>query len=751
MTTAEILFQYTVDRASADRAAREVARLFEDTRKRALGVDAAAEEMNKRLADIGRNKAIENIVTNARNAAIETGSWSDALEYAAYNLSAIGASEKEIQRVTDQIAKSAQETNILLERYRKVKEEMIATAEVAERSGGYGRSGNSRSGILGRIGTSIINSPDIGPSTDIGRALRGLDAVMMSTQASTTSLVASFGLLAPTMAGVALAVHNFNEQIKESKQLLDGAITAQDIYYDAVTTMSTAEVQADLEARQHRNAILQLQINETRQALESGWDYSIDAVNDSFGNLIRGLGLDSIFEPSLGQLADPLMRGLDALGVTPYQAMQEQLTELEGEFNINEQVIGRYTVGLQQNVFAINDARLAVEDLERAGAAYARSQFEASLQVQQMTSQERDARISEINYELYQMQRYSNAGIDLGQTTGEMAERAKQLEGELFVLQNTTESFADRAEATALRLEAITEANDNYLDGLEQWGKARDALTKAQQAYDKALLDSIQDQQKIREDAAEKEADITRKQADKLADLETNHGEKRADIIADYLNSIAEANEKFGVSQANAVGERDALAALRAEQQRIEEIKKAQKQADKQNADTDAQYKKQATQAQKQADEQMANARRQAERALQLETQRNNAELQTRQWALQQAQVDLLNAENAKRLLMDQIYINQQNAAALAGANIGNALINGAVRTATQRAWGPVTTQNSPNLNSFQPYVGINGQQVPANINVQVNTTRNASPTQVANQVRRELINTFGGPVATWD
>lgn len=249
--------------------------------------------------------------------------------------------------------------------------------------------------------------------------------------------------------------------------------------------------------------------------------------------------------------------------------------------------------------------------------------------------------------------------------------------------------------------------------------KAQEALISSQNAYNAAIEASSQ---RITELNAKMQADLAEAGDDRrtaLVDAERDAGEQRVKIAEDNGKEIERIQKRFTRSYEQAVGDRDALAAARAEQQRDDELKDLDSRYKDQNKALDDNLKNQQRTIEQRYDAQVRTIRAAADASIRLEQQRAQAEINLKAQSVQAAQVALVNAQQAEYLIRANFH-NQTITQATAWANqmhflmaYGLTVPGGTTNNAagqgrvlpTRATGGPVT--------AGQPYlVGERGQEI---------------------------------------
>jgi len=216
--------------------------------------------------------------------------------------------------------------------------------------------------------------------------------------------------------------------------------------------------------------------------------------------------------------------------------------------------------------------------------------------------------------------------------------------------------IADKARAAAAQLK--TDQGDAYLTAITNTVTAQEQLRKAQDVYNEAVNASAG---RISEIGAKLQTDLSEAEADRqrdLADAAREAGEERVKATEDAEQERARIQKRFEKSYGDAVAERDALAAKRAEDQRDDELDQLDERYAGQLKTVDDSLKKQQAIISARYQQQVQTANAAAQAAVRTEQAAQQARLTTLQQGVQAAQVGLQNAlytENAIR----NTYYNQ--------------------------------------------------------------------------------------------
>lgn len=499
-----------------------------------------------------------------------------------------------------------------------------------------------------------------------GRELRALPAVQLSGNLSTdaigkiigvagTSLdklgvsVAQFGVgtVAATALtiGFVLAMERFNKSMKDATELLGGALGAQNNYYKALAENTSEQVRAQRDQLQQTTTFITQQRDETQRAI----DETFRQLSEEFG--------------------DAGARALVAAGKTPITQLQTQLDGLNEQISVNTQTVARYTEGLQRNAFITND--LAAQFEADTNIIQKRSDMEAETLrfLENATRQSADERVRIAQTEI---NRLLDLNADLAERGGETAEKlielnnARILEQQFIVeLTGLLRGFSDRRSdlvgAFNLVESFVGEGIRGFVGGVETVEQALTDLRPQFEIYAKITKEQAESAAKLAEIArqqadAEAKAAADRDSALEEAGIDRNNALQ--DQEREHKQALLEINRRANAAISNAIGDRDALAAFMAQENKRAEV--AQQKRDNKEAlrRIEATFKEQQRVIDKRYAEQLAAARSAAIRATEIERARL------------QVQVDALNKqlENQQRAATVELELRgQTNAAVLVG------------------------------------------------------------------------------------
>jgi hypothetical protein len=447
----------------------------------------------------------------------------------------------------------------------------------------------------------------------VSRLPEAAGAAAAALGVSTGGLLAVLGVGAVAFAAVALAADNFFKTIDTGKKSLESGLDALEQYYDAQRDLTSEEARQKVEDLNRQRELDQQQ----RAQLEA----------------VRA----SAFAQLQATLGDAGARLAVASGNSPITQLDERIKELDESIASTEQTVGLLNSGLEQGAFAFNDAALAAEEFaeKQAESAEQTRQFIAELkpevyhasrdaldQLREAAAGVTDA-AGEAASKLYGLGRDVVSSL-LPDTRGLEAGAEKFLES----VEETRQAAVKLAETTRNNLaRAISGLGENVADTAADIASARQEISSLQSESDARIGD-------IRSQLRETEAEIQREGQEQLKELTTDHNVDRLIAEEDFEIALKAIKRRYRADSLNAEGERDALAALRAE-----DAKRDSTRAEKQQYSLEDRRRKEAYQraivdlaAKTVRETEVAQAG--AQREIQVEQQKTSAEIQLRQQGL---------------------------------------------------------------------------------------------------------------------
>jgi hypothetical protein len=226
-----------------------------------------------------------------------------------------------------------------------------------------------------------------------------------------------------------------------------------------------------------------------------------------------------------------------------------------------------------------------------------------------------------------------------------------------------------RNAAAEARAALQTDKADSYLASITETVKAQEALTKAQNAYAEAVTASevriAEIGRKLQDDLSAAETDRQRE----LADAAAQAGEDRVKATEEAEKERARIQKRFDKSFNQAVADRDALAAKRAEDQRDDELDQLDDRYKDQLKTVDKSLAQQQRVIEARYQQQVATVNAAAQAAVRSEQAAAAARLSALQQGVQAAQVALVNAQQAEYIIRANFY-NQAVSQAQVWANL---------------------------------------------------------------------------------
>lgn len=506
------VLQWVTDTASTNKTAAEAARVGNVTTAQVkrqadayTGARRITAEYNNELGELG--------ATGSANLTILEQSMRDAAE-----------DTERLRRTTQDTAEEYDELSQSARRAAKSVDSIPTTRGAARRNrlediDRFGSFGTQVSGALG--GSDLGNA--VGLIGDLGDG------------------VSKFGIAgiagAGALAAITLAQQEYNRVIEIGKSNLEGALNAQQIYYNAIQSLSSEQVQEDITARENTNVLLRERIATLEGAIESA------------------------FRQAQENLGDAAARAAEAAGQLPTAQLREELNNLKTELTANEQVVGLYRQGLEANRFAAQDAAASAEDLAelyRQLDQVTLDRVAAELAADNQTAEQRQKRLADIQREIDAYQALIDTGAVSEATVTDLQAKIGALTIEQEAYANTVKSTADALDLAAKKEEArelaaqeasdaATARNDQILEAME---RESDARTKIKEL-----------EKKINETTTERAREVEEaqtKSADKVQDIEAKAADAREDIIETSQDRITKLLRDSGREQGQAVGERDA-------------------------------------------------------------------------------------------------------------------------------------------------------------------------------------------------
>lgn len=553
---------------------------------------------------------------------------------------------EETERLKRTTAEAAEEYETLARNANRAASSVQRTASGATQGGrsrleDVDRFGTFGSQVAGALGGSELGNA-IGLVGDLGDGISKLGVAGIAG--------------AGALAAVTLAQQEYNRTVEIGKRNLEGALSAQQIYYNAIQTLSSQQVQEDIAARQRSNELLRERIATLTGAINSA------------------------FQQAQSEFGDVAARALEASGQLPTSQLREELNSLQSELTANEQVIGLYTQGLADNRFAVQDAAAAAEQLAELYRQLDQVQLDrvaAELAADGQTAAQRQSRVDDIQREVEAYQRLIDSGTVSEATVADLQSKISGLSIEQEAYANAVKSTADALELAAQKQEAIEQATRDAADALTARNdQYLDAIDREVDAREKAL----EIQTKISDLAAERDAKLLELQEgydDRREEIAADGEERRLEAAEDAAKKLADIEKKAGDARNEAVGNRDADAFRLANKSAKEAAEDVKENLDKQNETTAKAQAKQLATLEKGYDRQVQSTVNAANRQITVQQRLVDAQLMLAAQAASNQQFLASNGALSVLNIHGQMWSSLQGQAFVQGQNTVQSFANG--------------------------------------------------------------------------
>lgn len=646
----QTVFQYIIDKSSLDQSIRtqsNIVKLLGETSKQALSVEDAAKKVNRELAEMARQRAVQQIADGFADATREGNDTADALKRVAEQLSAIGASDSEIQAVTRNL--------------QQMRGASGGGAGVSDRFGavstGFGAlaSGAEAFGIGGEGARAV---------GDIAGAAEQLPMLVSTIgQLGPVGLAAAVGIGALVGAGKL-----YLDSIQSQSKALGELVASQERYYELLRDGTTEDARAALEEAQQNLADLRAQRAEVQNELDRQFAASQ--------------------EQMLGDLGARIRTAVRGIGDEGFKAAGERLAELDKQIAESTGLVNRLTPALENNTFATNDLIKSQEAAAEAAAELSGRINDIQLGVlidsATLTKDQLDARLTALDVERKAIESLIESGSVAGEQLDSYRERLAEIGTETGYLITQAQPLVEAREREAQAIERFSAALASGVDGaqtlskgilgfVQTASKAGDALEKSNAAITKIASDLL-----TKQGEALGRRDLALSEASRAAENARTEAQRKAQIdrqLAEvqHQQTLAKIQRDFNRAAATAISDRNVVAYLAAKQQRDDAA------ADEKQAYDNR--KKEIDRALQETNRQIALRLQEQQR---LAVQRYQAELQT----AQQAAVAARNLEMQKQQellrIQQQAIAQQVNIVSQGMRAIGQAITS--VFSQTQRA-----------------------------------------------------------------
>lgn len=619
----EVLLDWKIKDGSIQKVAQgtdTIIAALERVEHRALTVEDAAQAMNDEFAKMARAKAVDMIADNALAAARNTDEWSDSLRYVAEQLSAIGATDSEIQQVAHAIANAEEE----VQRY----EVALTAAQQRQRAlllkgtSGIGRGGSFETlDRIGSLGSQVAGG--LGGSAGVGNAA----GLIGDIAGGLSAFGAAGGVVAVALGAATVATKAYTDALTANSERANS-------FADALTQAFETGTQAQINALIRQQEVHIAALTATSQVLEERAEAARSQLAISFDNASADLA------NFLNQLAGGAPLALRDASISA-ESYEDALNKNNVEIVLAQAALDAYRVVLEQGTTATAAAADAERDLANArnplkeiADDYTRRAVDLAqytLQVDNMTAEQRQVEAANIQRQLQILEQLRVAYEKQGNhaAAAELTQQMTRLKDQLEIVTNTTNTLADQNAALAAIQAALKQQTDNYFAALEAEVKAQEALFAAREKEREERDKYIEDGRKLAQEAQ-----------DDLNEIIADGEEKRAEIAEKTQKAIAKIERDYARDRMTAIAERDALAAHQAAIQRQDDI-------DDTKEDEDERLQEQEKAQQKQIDSLKESITKQA--AALDAGYRRQQEITTA--AINRAQVDLINAKNQEAMI----------------------------------------------------------------------------------------------------
>lgn len=497
---------------------------------------------------------------------------------------------------------------------------------VKQTGGGGGRDSNG----LERVdrASSVLSQVLSGAGMGEAANLTGLVADVASGAGSLGVMGLAVAALTPVIGIATSAINKNIERETNRAQVIE---QVSQIISDATTQELDARIRGYQQEIEQRRLAIQIQEQESNRSAEylanlndfSTANLSVVQSIPQVVDLINGMGAAAAKVDEQNQGIENAQYAIELL--TRYRESETIATNDSAAAALEAADVERQLADARRDAF--------IDEAKRGGQALA-DRANNRLEVDRMTAEQRQTRALELqrqismlaaNQQFYANQQTTEGGYAaylLGQQLADMRE-------ELIRVTDTTYTYADGLEAEAVAKKAITDQTDNYFDSLTDEVKAQEKLFEARAEYTQAVTEGAAKEKELLDETQDKREEIADETAERIADIEERSAKERYKILRD-----------FNRAWTSAVGERDALAGKQAK------IAASDRLEDQAENDADALIKQK-----KATDKQLAALDRSYDQQYARLIQSLNAEISIKQTAMNRAQIDVINAQNAQALI----------------------------------------------------------------------------------------------------
>lgn len=519
-----------------------------------------------------------------------------------------------------------------------------------------------------------------------GSALGTLSSNPAGSQAAAlVGLTAEMGAFGAVVGLGAIAVKAVTAAEEARTKAAEDAAAALNQIADLASSGATSEeIREQIAQEEQRRAVL----TQTQEALQEYSD-RLDTINSVYTSGSISAEEYKFQIEALGQGVDTLTGGAvtAAGGVLDLnQLLNKNKESIDG---VNTQ-IALHNLALNTEQVAYNDATAAAElfaDQLAEATAETTSNIlgmaQLAVQIENQTAEARAKAADALKVEILTLERFRDTVPQTEESLNNLNDQIELAREKLDAYAATTRTYADFIAEQQQRQETLNEATRNYLDAQEAIGEANSKVAAAQQAVALGAQEHADAISKIATEQTARETDVRRK-ADQQSEEDT----------AQHLRRIQEIEARYANDAEAAVGNRDALALYKAQQQRTTELDKEQ-----------AAYDERQTALQTQLDEQLDAVKDAGKKAADAEAENYRKREQQLQRALQDAQQEQNQANQlalAYERQINSIDLNEKiahkNRLKGAEAVANNAELNDAITQANAlvsvASYGRVTAVN---------------------------------------------------------
>ena len=470
-------------------------------------------------------------------------------------------------------------------------------------------------GVLSTVGGSQVAS--------VTSSILGLTSALGPVGAVAGVATAAFSLLQQEIEDTRQSAEDYANTLKSNADLVASGATTDDVQKQ-VQRLETARSFAAEEL-----STLTDYRNQIAAVIPGAFDESAARIGNAISRL-QGTGNTQLFDNFNSLLEDISARtGEEIKTVAQLDAYIASVSTTTDGYTEKIDNLNRL---LASGALAAADAEAAQKELNalyrELDQVYLDSAT-AALAADKLTSEQRQARIAEIDAEIASYRSLIDSG-NLQATT------VDELEAKISKLSVVQDAYRGVVESTADQLARVERANQAYNDFVEQSIAAADAVTKAGETVTKTQQE-IAD---LEAASAAKRQEAETKHAEALAEIESEGAEERARIVADAADEIRRIERDLARSQRDAVRKRDVVASIQAREQAADALEDQKRNDDKQLATQEQAQRKQIASLQRAKQQELASV-----------AEASNRELGIKRQALTVALNDLDSAKRSEQVL----------------------------------------------------------------------------------------------------